>query len=570
MRSPAAKVLPIRSAAIPHDRCPIAACPTYYRKADRKIEAQFLFKCLKPAAEPLWNAEFLGNSARPCTPQQRIESRGYFRPSALISRRGGRRAMKTACSGAAQRGLSAREASGTIRVKAVPNAIELEKAERVRDAETLADARSNGAEQASLRRFVAVLYEHVPPADVAARSPDDLCGAALALWQFAAHREPGRAKVRVYNPELDTDGWSSPHTIVEIVNDDMPFLVDSVTAAVNDGGREVRLVIHPILTVARGAKGDLLGLDPPAGGLRESWMQIEITREPDITELAAIAAKIEAVLVDVRNAVSDWQPMRRSLQAIVAELSAAPPALPPSEIAEGLDFLRWLDDDNYSYLGFREYRFDDTGETGAPLGILRDPKYPVFEGMRDFAALPPDVREFLRRRELLVIAKTNRRATVHRNVLMDAIGIRRFGPDGEVVGIRLFAGLFTSLAYSRSPRSIPLLRLKVQHTMARSGLPPDSHDGKALLHILDTYPRDELFQIREEELYNIAIGILNLQERQRIALFVRRDPLERFVTCLVYVPRDRYDPELRLRFAAILEEAFAGELVDFSVQVDES
>jgi len=452
----------------------------------------------------------------------------------------------------------------------VASTIELEKAERVRDAETLADARSNGTEQASLRRFVALLYEHVPPGDVAACSPDDLCGAALALWQFAARREPGRAKVRVYNPEPETDGWSSPHTIVEIVNDDMPFLVDSVTAAVNDGGREVRLVIHPILTVARDEKGNLLGLDPSAGGVRESWMQIDITREPDVAELAAIAEKIEGVLADVRSAVSDWQPMRRGLQAMAAELGATPPPLPPSEIAEALDFLRWLDDDNYTYLGFREYRFDGMGDTAAPLGILRDPKYPVFEGVRNFAALPPDVRDFLRRRELLVIAKTNRRATVHRNVLMDAVGIRRFGPDGEVIGIRLFAGLFTSLAYSRSPRSIPLLRLKVQRTIARSGLSPESHDGKALLHILDTFPRDELFQIREDELYDIAIGILNLQERQRIALFVRRDPLERFVTCLVYVPRDRYDTQLRLRFAAILEEAFAGKVVDFSVHVDES
>ena len=448
--------------------------------------------------------------------------------------------------------------------------IELEKAERVRDAENLAAVRLNGAEQPPLRRFIALLYEHVPPADVAQRSPDDLCCAALALWQFASHREPGRAKVRVYNPTLETDGWSSTRTIVEIVNDDMPFLVDSVTAAVNEGGREVRLVIHPILNVARDAKGTLLGLDPPKSGLHESWMQIEITREPDPAERAAIASKLETVLADVRSAVSDWQLLRERLRTIVAELSATPPPLPPSEIAEGLDFLRWLDDDNFTYLGFREYRFDDSADTTAPLGILRDPKYPVFEGVRNFAALPGDVQDFLRRRELLVIAKTNRRATVHRNVLMDAVGIRRFGSGGEVVGIRLFAGLFTSLAYSRSPRSIPLLRLKVQHTMARSGLPPDSHDGKALLHILDTYPRDELFQMREEELYNIAIGILNLQERQRIALFVRRDPLERFVTCLVYVPRDRYDTELRLRFAAILEEAFAGELVDFSVQVDES
>ena len=456
-----------------------------------------------------------------------------------------------------------------VRANTVASTIELEKAERVRDAESLADSRC-GSAQAELRRFIALLYEHVPPADVAARSPDDLFGAALALWQFAAQREPGHAKVRVYNPEPDTEGWSSPHTIVEIVNDDMPFLVDSVTAAINDGGREVRLVIHPILTIARDAKGHLVGLDPPNDGLRESRMQIEITREPDPAELAAIAGKIEAVLADVRSAVSDWQPMRQSLRAIVAELSATPPPLAPSEISEGLDFLRWLDDDNYTYLGFREYRFDGSGDAAAPLGILRDPKYPVFEGVRNFAALPPDVQDFLRRRELLLIAKTNRRATVHRNVLMDAVGIRRFGANGEVIGIRLFAGLFTSLAYSRSPRSIPLLRLKVGRTMARSGLSPDSHDGKALLHILDTYPRDELFQIREDELGATALGILNLQERQRIALFVRRDPLERFVTCLVYVPRERYDTQMRLRFAAILEEAFAGTLMDHYVHVDES
>src|SRR4029077_4518354 len=285
---------------------------------------------------------------------------------------------------------------------------------------------------ASLRRFVAVLYEHVPPGDVAARSSDDLYGAALALWRVAGHRDRGHARGRVYNPELYSDGWSSAHTIVEIVNDDMPFLVDSVTAAINDGGREVRLVIHPILTVSRNGKGNLVGLDPPNGGLRESWMQIEITREPDPAELAAIDGKIEAVLADVRSAVSDWPPMRPVLRAIVAELSATAPPLPQSEISEGLDFLRWLDDDNYTYLGFREYRFDSSGDTAAPLGILRDPKYPVFEGVRNFAALPPDVQDFLRRRELLVIAKTNRRATVHRNVLMDAVGIRRFGPKGEV------------------------------------------------------------------------------------------------------------------------------------------
>jgi glutamate dehydrogenase len=454
----------------------------------------------------------------------------------------------------------------------VASAIELLKVERVRAAETMAEAMSHGAPPARIGRFIAELYEHVPPSDIAARSPSDLCGAALALWRFAARRQPGRAKVRVYNPDRAADGWSSPDTIVEIVNDDMPFLVDSVTGAINEGGREVRLVIHPIINVARDNAGGLVALDPPAGGLRESWMQIAISREPRPEELAALAGRLEAVLADVRAAVDDWPAMRRRLQALIAELSAQKPPVPAVELAEAVDFLRWLDDDNYSYLGFREYAIGDaTGDPAeAPLGILRDPDYLLFGGLRNFAALPGDVQEFLRRRELLVVTKTSRRATVHRNALMDAIGVRRFGPDGEVTGFDLFAGLFTSLAYSRSPRSIPLLRRKVERTVARAGLSPTSHDGKALLHILETFPRDELFQIREDELFETAIGILNLQERQRIALFVRRDPLERFVTCLVYVPRDRYDTQLRQRFAAILEEAFAGTLIDFYVHLDES
>jgi glutamate dehydrogenase len=453
------------------------------------------------------------------------------------------------------------------------SAVEVTKTECVRAAEELAETVSNIAERDLLRRFVAELYEHVPPADVAARSRADLFGAALALWRFAERRPNATAKVRVYNPDRDTDGWSSPHTIVEIVNDDMPFLVDSVTAAINDGGREVRLVIHPILAVARDSDGRVVALAPDAAGLRESWMQIEITREPHPAELAGLAARLEAVLADARAAVGDWQPMRETLRAIAGELSEDPPPLRPAELAEGIDFLRWLDDDNFTYLGFREYVFAGGGEfepPTPPLGILREASHRLFGGLRDFGSLPRDVQDFLLRRELLFIAKTDRRATVHRNALMDAIGIRRFGPDGEVVGIRLFAGLFTSVAYSRNPRSIPLLRQKVQRTIARAGLSPDSHDGKALLHILDTFPRDLLFQIGEDALFDTAISILNLQERQRIALFVHRDPLERFVTCLVYVPRDRYDSRLRQSFAVILEEAFAGTLADASTHLDES
>ncbi len=452
------------------------------------------------------------------------------------------------------------------------NTIEVEKAERVRQAQSVAEPGADAAEGALLRRFIAELYEHVPPRDVAGRTSQDLYGAARALWRFAARRPSGVAKVRLYNPDIETEGWSSAHTIVEIVNDDMPFLVDSVTAAINEGGREVRLAIHPILPVARDGEGNLLGLDPSPGGQRESWMQIAIAREPDPAARDALAARLRSVLGDVRSAVSDWDPMRRALQAITAEIVAEPPPLPRAEIAEGVEFLRWLDDDNFTYLGFREYVLPEAaGElVGAPLGILAEEGQPLFDGLRDLAGLPPDVQQFVRRRELLIIAKARRHASVHRRAHMDAIGVRRFNAAGEVVAVRMFAGLFTSLAYSRSAHAIPLLRQKVRRTVERSGLAPASHDGKNLLHILETFPRDELFQITENELFDTAIGILNLQERQRIALFVRRDPLERFVSCLVYVPRERYDTRLRQNFAAILEAAFAGTVTDFFTHLDES
>jgi glutamate dehydrogenase len=452
-------------------------------------------------------------------------------------------------------------------------ALETRKIALVEKAAAFAHQTLDATQRATAERFVAEFYEHVPPADIAERSPRDLWGAALSLWRFAERRRPDQAKIRVYNPEPVTDGWSSPHTIVEIVNDDMPFLVDSVSSAINATGRVVHLVIHPILTVARDPKGRLGELcGSGATGLRESWMQIEITRQSDPDDLARLTQTLSGVLADVRAAVEDWQPMREALQELVDGLSRAPaPPVPPAELNEVREFLRWLDDDNFTFLGYRDYLFDGVAAPRrGPLGILRDEAHPVFGGLRDLSSLPTDVQDFVRRRELLVITKSNRRATVHRTAHMDAIGLRRFASNGEVVGIHLFLGLFTSLAYSRNPRSIPLLRLKVRRIVERAGLVPTSHDGKALLHILDTFPRDELFQTDEDQLFDTVIGVLNLQERQRIALFIRRDPLERFVSCLVYVPRERYDTALRDHFARILEEAFAGQLSTSYIHLDES
>ena len=447
--------------------------------------------------------------------------------------------------------------------------IDTKKATLVHKAAALAGELFDPADQATADRFIAQFYEHVPPADVAKRTPRNLYGAALSLWRFGERRRPGQAKIRVHNPDPAADGWSSPHTIVEIVNDDMPFLVDSVTGAINASNRVVHLIIHPILTVARGPDGRLSEvLEPGGAGTCESWMQIEITSEADPADLARLTQTLSGVLADVRAAITDWQPMRRVLREVVAELLAQPPPVPAAELSEAQDFLKWLDDDNFTFLGYREYFFDGAAKPQhGPFGILRDEAHSVFGGLRDLSALPPDVQDFVRRRELLVITKSNRRGTVHRTAHMDAIGVRRFGANGDVTGVRVFLGFFTSLAYSRSCRSIPLLRLKVRRTVERSGLSPTSHDGKALLHILDTFPRDELFQADEDQLFETVTGILNLQERQRIAVFVRRDPLERFVSCFVYVPRERYDSQLRSRFGSILEEAFAGQISAFHIHL---
>ncbi len=458
---------------------------------------------------------------------------------------------------------------------------EEQKNEAVEAVAALATRRLGDGRAAAVARFVRRFYSHVPPEDILDRAPEDLYGAALSLWRFAETRPPGRARLRVIDPRVEEEGWRSPRTIVEIVNDDMPFLVDSVTAALAGEGFAVNLVIHPILRVERDAEGRLAALrDDAAGngdgaGLRESFMHVEISAESGGARLDALTAALERVLGEVRAAVTGWAAMRARIQRVIADLAEEPPPLAEAERKEAADFLAWLDDANFTFLGFREYRFG-AGEgsldivPGSGLGILGDDSYPVFDGLRNFATLPPDVRQFLREPRLLLITKSNRRARVHRPVHMDAICIKSFDGAGRAIGERLVVGLFTSLAYSRSPRAIPLLRRKVERTLERAGFDPASHDGKALLHILDTYPRDELFQIGEDELLETAMGILHLQERQRIALFVRRDPFERFVSCLVYVPRERYDTALRQRFAAILERAFSGTIETFNAQLDES
>jgi glutamate dehydrogenase len=465
---------------------------------------------------------------------------------------------------------------------------ERQKADLVNELASLARARVRedpGGEPVAdaAERFVRRCYGTISLDDIAVRDPEDLVGAALSLWTWGREREPGRAKVRAYHPTREKNGWESPYTVFEIVNDDMPFLVDSVTAALNQLEHSVQLVLHPVVEVVRNDDGtrrsmrlpdDVYDEDTPEGVKRESYMQIEVERIFQAGEVERTLEAVEATLTDVRAAVDDWRAMRERLAEIMEGWEQDPPPVSEEEIGEAKRFLDWLDDDHFTFLGYRELDLvEEDGEhylrlvPGSSLGVLRvresDDSHrlrPLTEKMARFASQP----------QLLYVTKANHRATVHRPSHMDYVGLKKIDADGNVTGERRFLGLFTSVAYNRRARTIPLLREKVERTVARAGFPPDSHDGKALVHILETFPRDELFQISEDRLFEMSMGILQLQERQRIALFVRRDPFERFVSCLVYVPRDRYNTELRLAMRDILQEAFAGEVTAYYTQVTDS
>ena len=441
----------------------------------------------------------------------------------------------------------------------------------------LVRARVAPPQRAAIEDFATRYFRDVDAEDLDERQPADLYGAALSHWNFARKRDPGHARIRVFNPSLEEHGWQSTHTIIEIVNDDMPFLVDSVTMEVNRHGLTMHLIIHPIVAVVRGSDGTLASLaaEDEQGARRESFIHVEVDRVTESTRLEALAADIARVLDDVRAAVDDWQAMRERVRAIVAEVEKRPPPLPEDELSEGKAFLRWLAENHFTFLGYRCHELAIVnGEDvlkivpGSSLGILREGQDK--EVAASFSALPPEVRAYARRPELLVVTKATSRSTVHRPGYLDYIAVKRFSAKGEVAGEDRFLGLFTSTAYSANPADIPLLRRKVTNVVKRARLPARGHAGKALVNILATYPRDELFQTNEEDLLRTAKAILHLEERQRLRLFVRRDAFERFLSCLIYAPRENYTTELRQKWQSILTQAFNGMAAEFNVHLSES
>jgi glutamate dehydrogenase len=434
-------------------------------------------------------------------------------------------------------------------------------------------ARLGKAEWAAFSEALDRIYANVAADEVVDTDAEHLYGAALALWKFGAKRQPGTPRLRIYNPRMSEHGWESPHSVLEIINDDMPFLVDSLTAFLTERGIGIHALLHPILTVERDPKGVRKGLleRGAKGGMGESMIQVQVDQIGDDATLATLEAGLRQVLADVRAAVEDWKPILGRLAEVTKDLRKQAPKKAAEITAEVAEFLEWLAQNHFTFLGYREYRIGADHKPGTDvaeasgLGLMRDPAYTILRDAEgNFADWSPEMDAFVTGGSPLLILKANRRSTVHRNAHLDLIGVKRYDAKGQVIGEHAFIGHFTSAAYNRSPRAIPLLRQKVERIIERAGFAPNSHDGKALTNVLETYPRDELFQASDEQLHTSALGVLHLATRPRTRLFVRPDRFGRFMSCLVYVPRERYNTELRIKMGEILADEFNGRVANWT------
>ncbi|MCB1840018.1 MAG: NAD-glutamate dehydrogenase [Rhodospirillales bacterium] len=427
-----------------------------------------------------------------------------------------------------------------------------------------------------LKQLLEVLFHHIDAEDRAFFEPQILAEMAESHWAMARERRPGQTKIRVYCPELP--GLEQRRTVVDIVCDDLAFLVDSVASEINRYEYLINILIHPSAVPLFDTKKGFMGLkqDGKKGEARQSHVHVQINKVLTKEESKELEEGLHRVLIDVTAANKQWLHMLQKMRETSTALSVSTTPHSASEIQKCCAFLDYLADNNFTFLGYREYVFVE-GKDGlksktvkdSSFGLLHDDVEPAYVS-ETHEGLPRNLQELRRSLPPVSISKTNRVSTVHRRVPMDAIAVKTYDEKGNVKGERLFLGLFTSVTYSRSVRDVPYLREKVEEVVQLSMLMEGSHDRRALRHVLEKYPRDELFQIDNDELLKICMNIIRLQERQRISLFLRRDPFGRYISCLVYVPRDRFGTKLRLDMRQILEEQMNGICANFYTTLDDS
>jgi glutamate dehydrogenase len=425
----------------------------------------------------------------------------------------------------------------------------------------------------NLLAFAKIYFSYTVSDELSNRSIEDLYGALLSQWNQFLELPNNVEKIHIYNPTVEEHGWQSPHTVVEILLADTAFIVQSITMEINRYGFANQLVLHPIYWVQRSKEGKLIGLsgNKMTGAVKESVLHIEIDRQSDPKVIEQLQNSLLGILADVRAATGDWKLCVSQMQSEITQLQAQK----KPEQQEAIDFLKWLKNNNFIFLAYREYSiskklgeyvFSDVPKTG--LGILREGTIKRPEA--NLLTISPDAYAELNTDNLLIITNAPSKSTVHRPVFMDYIGIKQYNKQGSVIGEKRFLGLYSSSAYSCELKTIPLVREKIKALMQRPEFINSSHSARSLLFILDSLPRNELFQAQLSDLYKYSFGTLQLQERQRVRVFVRHGIYGHFVSLLIFVPRERYYTESRKKIEQILVNIFKGEDIEFSVKLNES
>ncbi len=420
-------------------------------------------------------------------------------------------------------------------------------------------------------RFAEELFSQVDAGELDAYDPASLALLAAGAFESFRIRPAGEPKVVLRDRTLK----GTDYLVIDIVNDDMPFLLNSAVGELRARGLVPELVAHPIFEVRRDRGGGLAVLRPARapldGAPRESFIHLQVRKAGPLPPSGEITGALLRVLADVKTVVSDFEAMTARLARAIADFEANPPPAAPEVNAEAIAFLRWLSADNFVFLGAREYDYTGGVEAGqlsartnSGLGLLRDENVLVLARGQGQPALTPQIRTYFLNSPPVIVAKGNGKSTVRRQARMDIVGVKLYGRGGKIAGQLRIAGLFAASAYNLSILNIPLLRHKVETVLQGSGYPADSHSGRALLNALETFPRDELFQIPGEQLARIAGEIVKTDLTPRPRVFIRRDEFERFISAFVYVPRERYTTEVRLAIVKALEEAFGGCLESFT------
>lgn len=436
------------------------------------------------------------------------------------------------------------------------------------------------AQMAVMQPFIEKYYAYTSVDDLHNRTEEDLFGPVLSLWELMYRRNPGEYKRRIFNPKKTSDGWETSHTVLEFILEDQAFLVDTICTELNRKGLAVHFLVHlggiKILRNERNEITEVLPYDSKNDqAIKEAPIYIEIDRQTNPQILEELGEHLDKVINDARVAVADWGKMQQQVHNVLAEMETNKPPVKEETIEETKAFLNWLLKDHFTFLGYREYEKVGEGESLAlrvlpktGLGVLRDASHSKV--LRYYRDLPKEAQKIGLSKELLLLAKTNTRSTVHGRRYTDFVSVKRYNSKGETIGEHWFVGLYTRPVYSDSPRTIPVVRLKIADILKLSKLPINGRGYKALTHILETLPRDDLFQSNVRELFDLSMAILQLHDRRCIRLFARKDIYNRFISCLVYVPRDEFTMELVNRMQEILKQAFSALEISYTTLFPDS